>query len=411
LQRPLIDTSQLLTVSIEKLALGGAGIARHENLVIFVPFSCPGDQLLVRLTLIKKNYAEGEIVEILKPGSSRVTPKCSVFGTCGGCNWQHISYQEQLLQKQEIVDGLLRKTLGKLPLDQNWSINKVTPSPSEWNYRNRITVKCKNSQVGFFERKSHEIVKIINCPIAELEVNKGLQQISQEPPPSSVTHFRIQVLENEQFDIKNIDEDIDPAAFSQVNRGQNINLQNFLIHFFRKNFSEISHDVNNSIEVLDLYGGNGNLVLPLFTEFSNLNIYSIELNKEASNEGQKKAKAIKSKSVIDFFNYPVETFLKRFSFHNNNNIVLIDPPRSGCSEYSIRALGALKPQILIYISCNPATLARDLQLFLNSTNKYSDSPYQIKTVQPFDMFPQTDHVETLVVLSRENMPFKQTKIG
>lgn len=358
---------RLIEVSVEKLSLGGSGIARHEGLVIFIPFSAPGDRLLIKITSQKKSFAEAEIVEILNPSKQRRTPPCPVYGRCGGCNWQHIQYSQQLHEKQTIVEELFLKFLHK-----NIPILPIIPSPQEWNYRNRIQIKHQNGKVGFYAKKSHTLVEIQNCLIAEPTINEKLMLAAQSP------------LSNQRLDSAADDTD-NNFAFSQVNTLQNANLVSTVLQWSENLVFD---------EIYDLYSGGGNFSFPLLEKNPKSKIIAVELEQESVARAQK---IISDKNLspkrIQYILGDVEFFLKRCLFAKGS-LVLLDPPRGGCSEGVMRNLAKQPFQKLLYISCNPSTLVRDLQRL----NEYSDNRMRITRVQPFDMFPQTDHVEVLVEL-------------
>ncbi len=372
---------RLISVVIEKLSLGGHGIARHEGQVLFVPFSAPGDKLNVRITLQKKNYAEAEIVEVLEPSKSRVTPPCSVFGSCGGCNWQHISYEEQLRQKKLIVEEQLSKFL-KTKIE----IPDVVPSPEPLHYRNRIQLKRQGSNFGYYARESHNIINIDKCWISESPINNEISRIKASPAPKELQ--KIQLLLNKDLQVvseltsESSENESPEISFSQVNRFQNESLVAAVLALA---------DQKNYPEILDLYAGSGNFSFPFFKAFPSSPLTAVELNQKAVALAQAEIqKQNISPKKFRFLLSDVGAFLKRNSL-TPKGLVLIDPPRSGCEELVIRSLAHQPFQKLIYISCNPATLGRDLERL------FSINPGALKLgkVQAFDMFPQTDHVEVL----------------
>lgn len=355
---------RLIEVTVEKMSLGGNGIARHQGLVLFIPFSAPGDVLKVEIINQKKNFAEAKIIEILNPSEQRRVAPCPVYGKCGGCNWQHIDYKYQLQQKQKIVEEQLLKFLGTLP-----RVLPIISSPNEWNYRNRIQIKQKNGKIGFFAKGSHDLVEINNCLIAEDEIN---QKLNSGALPDL-----------ERIELASENDSLE--GFSQVNSLQNVNLiQNVLEWAGSEKYTEI----------YDLYCGGGNFTFPLMGRFPLSKIMAVELSPESVKKAQKiiEAKNISSKKV-QFILSDVGFFLKRIVF-SEDSLVLLDPPRAGCDPLVIQNLAHQNFKKLLYISCNPSTLGRDLQ----ALQKQSNSKIIINKVQPFDMFPQTDHIEVLVEL-------------
>lgn len=374
-------SQQVLEIEIEKLSFGGDGIGRHEGLVYFVPFSAPGDRLRIRVLEKKKNFARAEIVEILNPGSSRIQPPCPVFGRCGGCTWQHVSYEEQLRQKQQIVEEQLRRFLPK-----GLRIEPIVPSPMPFRYRNRIQLKYDGQKLGFFERQSHNVIDISDCPITEEVLAQEILPLKadlQRQKSGSVA--KIELLRTPQDKIEKVFEDFpfESVGFSQVNTEQNKNLVSKTLEWMKNADSSM---------IYDLYAGAGNFTFPLMHEFPKASLEAVELSEKSVQSAQKtiRDRQLNSRRV-KFYLADVELYLKRRPLEDGS-LVLLDPPRPGCSESVVRILAGQKLKRIFYVSCNPAALARDLERF----KKFGS--WAALRVQPFDMFPQTDHVETLVEL-------------
>jgi 23S rRNA (uracil1939-C5)-methyltransferase len=372
-------------VTIEKMATGGSGLARHGGLVVFVPFAAPGDRVLVRVTKIKKNFIEAEIQNILESGPARVKPPCPVFGRCGGCNWQHLAYPEQLRQKENILWEHLRSALP----GQDFARLPILPSPQEFRYRNRIQLHVEGSKRGFFARQSHEIVPIQDCPITEEPLAAYIS--SNWTAPES----RVELM---------LDANLRPTlatpgafGFSQVNRFQNEHLVRTVTDWVK---GSAGTSLSSTYEkVYDLYAGAGNFSIPLYQMDSRLRIEAVELSDGAVRSGVEKLRAAKiNLHHFRFYVATVEGFLKRQS-PTSKSLVILDPPRVGCHELVMKALAASRPSRLIYVSCNHTTFSRDVQrhLALDSQGK---SPYRLTRIQPVDMFPQTDHIELVAELAR-----------
>jgi 23S rRNA (uracil1939-C5)-methyltransferase len=378
---------RLITVEIEKLSLGGQGIARHEGQVLFVPFSAPGDRLHVRITLQKKNFAEAEIVEILEPAKTRVQAPCPAFGRCGGCNWQHISYEEQLLQKKLIVEEQLSKFLRT-----RVEIPPVLPSPEPLFYRNRVQLKRFGRDLGYFERSSHKIVDIEQCWIAEAPLNEEIQSIRNTPPPADLQKIQLSLTQSHTVSSSlNQSEPTDDESmgFSQVNRFQNKALIETVLSWC---------DGGSFSEIYDLYSGSGNFSFPLFQKFPQLPMTAVELNQKSITHAQDFLRKLNlSPKKFRFLLSDVGFFLKRNSI-KPGGLVLIDPPRAGCDEFVIRTLSQQPFERMLYLSCNPATLGRDLERLLS----FGSGRLRLGRIQAFDMFPQTDHVEVLTEILTSN---------
>lgn len=367
------------------MSLGGSGIARHEGLVLFIPLSAPGDRLRVRIVEKKKNFAFAEIVEILQPSNHRINPKCPVFGRCGGCNWQHLSYSEQLHQKQSIVMEQLSRVV-----DPSTQILPISPSPRELRYRNRIQVHLKGKKWGYFARRSHDLVETEDCWIAEEGLISKLSEVTSSEQPQDQRRVQVTLHQNLQVTVDNDSTDGDDLGFSQVNRFQNENLVKTALDWAEGSWPEI----------WDLYAGAGNFTFPLSEKFKKAKMTAVELSSASVQAAQAHLrKANVSPQHLKFMLSDVGIFLRR-AVLSSGSLIFLDPPRGGCEADVIRSLASQKFSKILYVSCNPATLARDLALLKSSSSRR----VSIKRVQAFDMFPQTDHVEVLTELVIDDLP-------
>ncbi|MEZ0392386.1 MAG: class I SAM-dependent RNA methyltransferase, partial [Pseudobdellovibrionaceae bacterium] len=341
--------TEQIKVEIEKLSFGGDGIARHEGLVIFVPYSAPGDHLLVRLTEKKKNFARAEIIEIIKPGPSRTPPPCPVFGRCGGCQWQHISYEEQLHQKQLIVADQLKRVLSDPA-----RLLPIVPSPKPFRYRNRIQLKFDGQKLGFYAQNSHEIVDINDCPITEEAIAQKIPVMKADllsKKSKAITKIEVIRTSANLIEVVHEDSPFEGVGFSQVNSQQNENLVSSLQDWMK----DISFET-----FYDFYAGAGNFTFPMMETFPQARFVAVELNEKSVKIAQDRVrKQNLSPQKIKFYLSDVELYLKRNPLPPSS-VVLLDPPRSGCSENTVRMLAEQQVRRIFYISCNPAALARDL---------------------------------------------------
>ena len=377
----MVSSSQI-KIKIEKLAIGGAGIARHDGLVIFVPLAAPGDELLVELTTQKKNFAEARIIEILKPGPARREPPCPVALVCGGCNWQQITEEEQRRQKESLVLETIKKFNPSLDFDYL----PLKESPRVFRYRNRIQPKFKTGKFGFFARNSHEIVEITDCPITEEALTQKFPEVKAwVAAKNSKDLLRLEMYISDQDEVRYglITDEDDGVGFSQVNRFQNEDLLKTALAWAGDSTYK---------QIFDLYAGSGNFTFPLLNKYKNSPVTAVELNPKLVERGRAQNKDKR----LRYFLSDVESFMKRATI-TNQDLVLLDPPRAGASEYIMRALAAGKPEKIIYISCHPVSLARDLKWFFEWSQKLGHK-YRLSRVQAFEMFPQTDHVETIAEL-------------
>lgn len=362
------------------MTFGGDGLARHQSLVVFVPFSAPGDLLKVRIVEKKKSFARAEIVEILTPSPQRVSPPCPVYGRCGGCDWQHLKYSAQLEAKESIV----REKLGRFANSSTvW--NNIVPSTHEFSYRNRIQLKYKAGKLGYFARKSHDLVEISRCPIAEEALNSLIPELQSDLKKNNspdLAKLELMVTKAGKAHVNKEAAPYEDLGFSQVNTKQNERL----IEAVRQWASESPFE-----EFWDLYAGHGNFTFPLFEAFPRADFKAVELSQKNVQLAQE---AVRSRNLspkkLSFFLADVRDFLKRASTDKRLSI-LVDPPRAGLDAEVVQNLREMPLSSLLYVSCDPSSLARDVE-------KFVENSWSLQRVQPFDMFPQTNHIETLVEL-------------
>ncbi len=432
-------------ISIDRLAFGGGGVGRYDGKVCFVPYSCPGDDLKVSLITDKKSYSTASITEIVKSSADRVEPPCPLFGSCGGCNWQHINYTRQLISKREIfADTLWRgaRIAGDL-------IEDVVPSAHPYGYRSRVQFKlhyAKNQlQMGFYRQGTHFVEDASDgCPVAMPVINEALRSfrsvLKSFTDPNQLPQINIDCAGEVVIAVVNyIGNDIDgvagffknymtelrpvtglyiqsgrkvrlrkiygddlltyvlpdkvgkqcqlsykPGAFSQVNRDQNIKLLELV-----RQFSEFK----GTEQVLDLYCGNGNFSIPLSGDVYSMT--GIEEYKDSISSAMENA--VKNGITNSEFicSDAVVGVRQLVAAGRKFDVVILDPPRSGAGDAVVEVL-KLNPEKIIYISCDPSTLARDCGAFVKN------GQYHVRSSIPVDMFPQTYHLESVTLLVKVN---------
>jgi len=407
---------EIVEVLIEKIVPDGFGLAHGENLTIFVPLVAAGDRARVRIERKKGKVAFAELVEILEPSADRIEPPCPHFGVCGGCDFQQLNYTAQLRAKVEIVQDCLRR-IGKIDWQQEI---EIVPSPNTWNYRTRAQWKRDGKKLGYFERKSHRVCDVRVCPILTETLQKTLQSArensdwnfaelrataSSETVSLSFANTRTDAEPDENFYAANkIQEENDRTdASSRKSKAEEINLKvgDFDYSFSANVFFQVNHGllpefVKTAIGkaegnlALDLYCGVGLFTLPLAAKFKK--VVGIEGNRLSIQFAKSNAQTADFKNV-DFEVSAVGKWLEQNAAKLAGiDFVLLDPPRSGADTETIKTLIGLQPAKIVYVSCNPATLARDLRAL-------TAGGYEIEKVRAFDFFPQTHHVETIVHLS------------
>lgn len=399
-----VKVGELHEVKIEKLIYGGDGLAHLGTQAVFVPFAAVGDQLRVRITEVERNYARGAIEEIISPSPSRRTAPCPHFGVCGGCQLQHLDYDAQLAAKAAFIRESLRRIGGI-----EWEREIEVRHAAELGYRSRAEIKVAHdatggSRIGYFRAGTHEICEVAHCPILLPTANRELERLHAEPALIPHDATRVYLTAGDEGVI------VTPATGEQERAAtidalgtahQRIN--GFDYGFGVRSFFQVNRllveelvkvalgEAHGKIAV-DLYAGVGLFALPLAGRFGQ--VYAVEGNRGAAAHGSENARA-NGLSNVRYEAISVEAWLKyKAATLPRPDLMLLDPPRAGAGRQIIERLAAIAPPAITYISCDPATLARDLRLLI-------DSHYHICSLTALDMFPQTFHVETVAQLRTE----------
>lgn len=374
---------QTFELTIEKLAVGGSGIARHRfferDVVVFVPQSAPGDLAQIKISTVEKTYLTGEIVKLIKPSPHRRTPPCAVADICGGCSWQQVNDDEQIRQKELILTDLMQKFLK----ETSYTLQPSVVGKKRLNYRNRIQLKRLGEKLGYFKKGSHEIVDIETCPIADEKINEHISRLKKElKPTSEVKKFELKINQDGKFENYPIGESGEGLSFAQVNAEINQQL-----------VEKVVQDISqyNPKDMTELFAGAGNFTFQLASALPEVKINAVELNSTLTKHAIEKVKSLKLQKKLTFFTADCVQFCK--SMPLSKELVLIDPPRSGCDRSILQKLAQNPPKTFVYVSCHPVNLVRDLAYLKSMT-----SSMQIKWLQIYDMFPQTDHFETLCII-------------
>lgn len=379
---PPVHVGQSVEVTVDRLTFGGAGLSRFEGFVIFVPFTVPGDFVEIKIKEVKKGYANAELLRVIKASDYRLSPPCPYFGACGACDWQNIKYRNQL----EAKDNIVKEALKKHHLAAS-AVLPIVESPKVLRYRNRIQLHKEDAVIGYKKAKSDTIIDIDDCLLAEEVVAMKIPTLKRQF--SEFSHkgkVRIDIRKTPEGSvvITNMNENDVELGFSQVNSEQNSNV----ISYITSKLTSLTLDFDGFI---DLYAGSGNLTLPIHEQFSALKTIAVEANSDAVVLG--KTLAQKKNLNITWHNMSVEEFFFSKKHNLKAPLVVIDPPRAGISPVVIKELVKLRPPLLVYMSCDPMTWSRDLFQFKKMAFENSRASYTIESVQPFDMFPQTHHIE------------------
>ena len=388
-------------VEITALAAGGDGVARlPDGLAVFVPLAAPGDRVRVRVTERHRRFARAEISEILAAGPGRCAPRCPVFGECGGCAWQHLDYSLQVEAKQTILREALVRIGGWVLSDEI----PMTPSPAPYGYRTRARLLAGRGGIGYRRRGSHALRAVDGCPIlvpsleAEVIRLSGADPVSPEFAESGewelvagwdgrVRSHPVQGPHPPEF--------VTPGERIRMRAGQDVLTvspgtfvqANLALH--EALHAAVLEAVGTGRHALELHAGAGFFTLALARRFEEVEAVEVAPSAVADLRANLRLAGLERVRV---FEGDVEETL-RARTGNPPEVVLLDPPRAGLLPGALESLAELSPDRVVYLSCDPATLARD-------TARLREYGYSLEKVQGFDLFPQTPHVEALVVLAR-----------
>ncbi|MEO5858226.1 MAG: class I SAM-dependent RNA methyltransferase [Pyrinomonadaceae bacterium] len=387
------NTNNILEVSIERIVPRGYGIAHADGLTIFVALAAPGDRVKIEIVETKGLVAFAEIVEVLEAGPNRIAPPCEYFGSCGGCDFQQMSYAEQLSAKVEIIRDCLRRIA---KIDYTGELT-VIASPKEFEYRSRAQwhLDPNTRGIGYYRRNSRDLVAIERCPKLVPELNETLERLREELPWENVWSEKAYIEAAAGDDGVSINSPrlIEPQEISFSAAGEGFKYSADV--FFQGNQLLIPQLIETAISraegnlALDLYCGVGLFSLPLARKFAN--VIGIEENPAAT----KYAKRNATDNGHTNLKFKAESVRRYLSADPPKNVdfVLLDPPRAGTEKETITNLIALGASQISYVACEPSVLARDLKRFI-------EAGYELDSVTAFDLFPQTHHVETVARLSR-----------
>ncbi len=396
---------EVLNLTIDSLAYGGDGIARKGGLVFFVENALRGEEVTARVKGIRKNFVRAEAVKILRPSPHRVEPFCRYFGVCGGCAFQHLAYEKQLIEKRHMVEDHLRQLGGFKKIE----VEPVIASPKPLNYRNHITFNVeenrKEFRFGFIAKDNKTLIEVESCPIADTRINfilPALRERVNKLPPNQKSRLKKIIVRaasegkaKYQLVQKGSFEPNRETAFMTWMEG--IPLHFSMESFFQTNYfilprmiqlvKEMLHPAGHEM-LLDLYAGVGFFSVLLAKAYRQ--VIGIEEGREAVRDARLNLEANKMGN-IQFLCGKVESTLRQIRSRLKPPIhVILDPPRIGAARPVIDFLCFIPVERLIYVSCEPSILARDLRQLSGSL--------KIKRIVPLDMFPQTKHIETIVLM-------------
>lgn len=428
-----------MELKILNLGMNGEGVAKLDDKVVFIPQCLEGEVVDCEIKKDYKNYATAELKTIKQTSPNRITPPCPYYETCGGCTLQHMKYEAQLVFKQNLVKNTLKKVAN---IDAD--VANTVACKNQYNYRNKISLSCKENAIGFKQEQTNTIINISACLLAKDEINcaiKTIKSLLDKTPIKSLKNIVIRELcnqtliafvckENEDLlEIANaiVKEIKNSGAYLIINpRNDSVVIAGKIIHlcgiknitideplklnlnvesFYQTNediqtklYDYILKQIDTDEIVINGYSGAG--VLSAMLSKKAQHVYGIEINKSAhiNAENLKKRNKISNLTNIcgDFF----EKYKNLISDNDNNfigkdkkqiNTIVLDPSKKGCGKDVMQTINNIDK--IIYVSCNPIALAKDLREIIEH--------YNIKSIQPFDMFPNTTNVETCVILKRK----------
>ena len=447
----MIQQGNLVELEITDISNDGNGVGRIDNHVVFVPDTLTGDRLKARLVRVKKKYSQGKLQELISPSPERIRPRCIVADKCGGCQWQHVDYQYQLVAKRNLVIQTLQRIGGF----SNPPVLEVIAS-NELGYRNKATYPLSISatgtlQAGYYQKGSHKLVNLNQCPIQDPRLNQLLAEIKQDLQKlglpiyneknhqGALRHLGLRIgantgemlltLVSKDRNLPGIEEqaqvwlqrypNLVGVALNYNPHGGNVifGKDTFLLggrlylkeifagltlHLRPETFFQVNTPVAEALldkiftqlnltgneVVVDAYCGIGTFTLPLAQKVQQ--VIGIESQATAVQQAQINAK-LNHIINVQFLKGKAEKLFPQLDV--KPDLVFLDPPRKGCQREVIDVLLTLKPSRLVYVSCQSPSLARDLSLLCQ------DGVYQLTVVQPADFFPQTPHIECVAFLN------------
>ena len=416
-------TSDLLTVKLEKLIYGGDALGRlSDGRAVFVPFALPGETVRVRSIDEKRGHVHTELVEVLDPSADRILPKCRHFGVCGGCHYQHLPYQVQLTAKTEILCDQLTR-IGKI---EDPPVKQIVPSSPEWNYRNHVQFHLTRAgKLGYVDAHSRSVIPISEChlpepplnalwPALEFDPGLGLERVSLR---LGVDEEAMLVLESESPEAPELELEADLSVVHltgndgivmagddhltmRVEAGVNGRVNDRLFHVSAASFFQVNTEMAGKIvahllahlpvspvtTLLDVYCGVG-----LFSAFFAPRLGRLIGIESSPSACEDFAINLDEFEDVELYEAPAEYVLPALDV--KPDIVIVDPPRAGLERHLLDALLALSPARIAYVSCDPSTLARDAARLIAGG-------FLLVQVTPFDLFPQTYHIESISIFEK-----------
>jgi 23S rRNA (uracil1939-C5)-methyltransferase len=388
-----LSAGALVEVEIERIVPGGAGLGHAVDHTFFVSLAAPGERVRARVERVRGKVVFATVSEIITPSPARIEPPCPYFGRCGGCDFQQLNYEAQLQAKVEIIRDCLRRIAR---CDPPADIH-ITPSPAVWRYRSRARWQHDpvRQYLGYYELASHRVCDVAECPVVLPEVQDKLSHLR-------ATLAAGELDETEEFQAVAGDDGVSllPPLAEDDARERFRDLAGERYRFNADCFFQINHALLEPLlseaigdatgeQAVDLYCGVGLFTLPLSRRFTR--VTAVEGNAAATEFARLNLADAKLANASVHTARVGDWLAEHAGTHAPVDFLLLDPPRAGAEPEALAGILALKPRRIAYVSCDPATLARDLRALF-------DAGFALDSLRAFDMFPQTHHVETVVHL-------------
>lgn len=391
-ETPAATEGAMLRLRIESLSSEGAGVARDETgRVVFVPGSCPGDLVLARTYTggARQSFSRAEVVRVLEAGAARITPLCPLVYDCGGCSWQHIDYAEQCRAKERILQDAFARIAGlSLP-----GPVRFTPSPEPFAYRSRARLGFRAGRVGYRRTGSHELCAAGACPVLDPALNATLGALTEHPPEGD---GELTLAGGDDGDVSISGDGRPDAPVFLTLEGDRLRISAGV--FYQANrllrtalARAVRRAAGRGARALEFFAGAGFFTLGLARRFERVLVV------EAQGRAVRDLEYNLAQARLD--NVEVHTGLAEQKLESARladfrpELLLLDPPRRGLHRNAPARISALAPARIVYLACNPATQARDVR-------RLCEAGYSLASLEAFDLFPQTPHVESLAVLER-----------
>lgn len=406
--------NEICETKILRLNNEGEGVGIIDNMVTFIKGALKDEVVKVKIDEIYKNYAKASIIKIVEKSIDRRIPICPYFDHCGGCNLMHMDYNDQLKFKKEKIESIFKKIC-----NMDITLSSIN-SYNTLNYRNKVVFKVKDDKIGFYKSKTNEIIDINECIISDKKINEVLlksREFIKENTDHKITEVMIRVCNDEiMISINKLNDDYKDEYIKLFDYVSSIYISDELVHgvnslnqklnnlvfdvspksFFQVNpvtaenlYNKVLSFINNSDTIVDLYSGTGTITMLLSKKARR--VIGIEVVKDAVIDAKNNL-LLNDIDNVEFICDKVENKINTLKDLNVDTLVM-DPPRSGSDKKTLKSILEIEPKSIIYISCNPVTLARDINTLKEK--------YEIKDISAFDMFPQTYHVETICVMERK----------